>query len=253
MFNVRSLQRKINRSLKRRGLLGSLARGLKEPFYLILEYRPSRLRWKRRDREFDRRFGVDTAGTISLSGLDVDDSWEHGFSYEPTDPEFFSTVVGKLPIEFENFTFIDFGSGKGRVLLLAAEFPFRKVLGVEISHHLHRIAEQNIRNYRNPAVKCADVESLCADAGSYRMPDEPTVLYFFNPFQEQIMVRVLENIASSLRQRPRELYIVYRAPLLAPLLDRAAFLEKVGSAHGYAVYCHPGLAAPVANQSEFSG
>jgi hypothetical protein len=130
MFSFRSLQRKIRRSLKRRGLLGTLKRGLKEPFYMILEYRPSRLRWKRRDNEFDRRFGVDTAGTIPLSALDVDDEdWEYGFSYEATDPKYFKAVVGELPIKYEKFTFIDFGSGKGRVLLLAADFPFPKDSG----------------------------------------------------------------------------------------------------------------------------
>lgn len=237
MFSLKSLRRKITRSLKRRGLLGTLKRGLKEPFYMISEYRPSRLRWKRKDKEFDRRFGVDTAGTIPLSALDVDDEkWEYGFCYEPTDPKFFKAVVGELPIQYEKFLFIDFGSGKGRVLLLAAEFPFKRILGVEISQRLHQIAERNIRNYRNPAVKCVAVQSLCADAASYRIPDGPAVLYFFNPFQEQIMVKVLSNIEESLRERPREIYIVYRTPLLGALMDQASFLKKVSTEHGYAVY-----------------
>jgi hypothetical protein len=95
----------------------------------MLEYKPSRLRWRRRDKEFDRRFGVDTAGTIPLSALDVEDAnWEFGFAYEPTDPKFFKAIVGELPIQFEEFTFVDVGSGKGRVLLLAAEFPLEKFL-----------------------------------------------------------------------------------------------------------------------------
>jgi SAM-dependent methyltransferase len=210
-----------------------------EPFYLMLEYKPSRLRWKIRDKEFDRLFGVDTAGTIPLSELDVGHAhWEYGFAYEPTDPKFFKVIIGELPIKFEEFIFVDVGSGKGRVLLLAMEFPFRKILGVEIAERLHRIAEQNIRDYQNavPTVKCADVQTICADAATYQIPHDPCVLYLFNPFQEEIMSTVLTNIQRSLQEAPRDIYIVYRTPLFSSLLDRAIFLKKIRSEHGYAVY-----------------
>ena len=239
MFNLGSLQRKVNRSLKRRGLLGTLKRCIQEPYYLILEYRPSQLRWRQRDKEFDRRYGVDTAGTIPLSALDVDDeNWEYGFAYQPTDPKYFKAIVGRLPIQFEEFTFVDIGSGKGRVLLLATEFPFRKILGLEISKRLQGIALQNIRRYRNGAtnLKCTNVQAVCADAATFQIPNDPCVLYLFNPFQEEVMSKVLANIQRSLRESPRDIYIVYRTPLLASLLDKANFLTKIRAEHGYAVY-----------------
>jgi SAM-dependent methyltransferase len=239
MLNLRSLQRKFDRSLKRRGLWGTLKRCVAEPFHLVLEYKPSRLLWKRRDKEFDRRFGVDTSGTIPLSALDVEDAnWEYGHAYEPTDPRFFKAIVGALPIQFEEFTFVDVGSGKGRVLLLATEFPFRKILGVEISKRLQEISEQNVRKYRNTVVnlKCTNVETVCADAEYFQIPNDPCVLYLFNPFQEEIMRKVLANIQQSLQESPRDLYIVYRTPLLASLLDSANFLKRIRAEHGYAVY-----------------
>jgi len=239
MINLRSLRRKIGRSLTRRGLLGTLKRCVVEPFYIMLEYKPSRLRWRRRDKEFDRRFGVDTAGTIPLSALDVEDAnWEFGFAYEPTDPKFFKAIVGELPIQFEEFTFVDVGSGKGRVLLLAAEFPFRKILGVEISKRLQEISEENLRNYRNTvaSLRCRNVQTVCADAARFQIPNDPCVLYLFNPFQEEIMSKVLANIQQSLQESPRGIYIMYRTPLLASLLDSANFLEKIRTEHGYAVY-----------------
>lgn len=237
VFNWRSLQRKVHRSLKRRGLWGTLERCAKEPFYVISEWRPSRLRNRRAQREFDRRFRVDTAGVISLSALDVaNEHWESGFSYEPTDSENFKAVIGELPIRYEDFTFTDFGSGKGKALLLAAEFPFRKILGVEISLRLHQVAKQNIRNYRNGLVKCNAMESICSDATSFRISGEQTVFYFFNPFEEPPMARVLSNIEESLRKHPRRIYIVYKAPLFGFLMDRAGFLKKVKTERGYAVY-----------------
>jgi SAM-dependent methyltransferase len=241
-----SLRRRVGRSLKRRGLLGTVKRCIQEPYYLILDYRPSRLRWRHRDKEFDRRYGVDTAGTIPLSALDVDDeNWEYGFAYEPTDPKYFKAIVGKLPIQFEDFTFVDIGSGKGRVLLLATEFPFRKILGLEISKRLQGIALENIRRYRNGAtnLKCTNVQTVCADAATFQIPNDPCVLYLFNPFQEEIMGKVLTNIQESLRESPRDIYIVYRTPLLASLWDNATFLTKIRTEHGYAVYTNVTLGA----------
>jgi tRNA G46 methylase TrmB len=239
VLNLKGLQRKINRSLKRRGLLRTLKRCVEEPYYQILEYQPSRLRWRRRDKEFDRRHGVDTAGTIPLSALDVaDENWEYGFAYEPTDPKYFKTMVGQLPIQFERFTFVDVGSGKGRVLLLATEFPFRRILGLEISKRLQGIAEQNILRFRNNAVnlKCTNVQTVCGDAATFQIPNDPCLLYLFNPFQEEIMGTFLANIQESLRKWPRELYVVYRTPLLASMLDSTDFLMKIRAEHGYAVY-----------------
>jgi SAM-dependent methyltransferase len=239
MFNVASLRRKLNRSLKRRGFLGTLRRCILEPYYLILEYRPSQLRWSHSDKQFDRRFGVDTAGIIPLSALDVpDENWEFGFAYQPTDPKYFKAIVGQLPIRFEEFTFVDIGAGKGRALLLAAEFPFWKILGVEISKRLQLIAEQNVQKYRNYGVnvKCRNVQTLCGDATTFQIPIDPCVLYLFNPFEKEIMGKFLANIHQSLQELPRKLYIVYRTPLLASMMDSTGFLMKIRAEHGYAVY-----------------
>jgi SAM-dependent methyltransferase len=233
----KGLHRKISQSLKRRGFLGTLKRCVEEPFHLISECRPARIRYRRAQKEFDRRYGVDTVGVIPLSALDIeDDNWQYGVGYEPTDPEHFTASINDLPIRFEEFTFIDFGSGKGRALLLASEFPFRRILGVEISSRLHVIAEQNIRDYRNDSMKCTAVQSICSDATKFRIPDEPTVFYFFNPFQELIMAKVLSNIEESLRTNPRTIYTVYKAPLLGSLFDRAGFLRKIKVGRGYATY-----------------
>ena len=237
MLSLISIRRKITRSLRRRGVLGTLYHCIRQPYFLVLEFQPSRIRWRKRDKEFDRQFGVDTAGTIHISALGIDSpAWEHGFDYQATDPEHFETIIGGLPIRHEEFTFIDMGAGKGRVLLLAAQFPFRRIVGVEFSPRLHEVAVRNIRNYRNPLVKCADITSICEDAANYRLPRDPLLLYFFNPFQEAIMTKVLANVEESLRQNPRRVYLIYRTPKLSSLMDARRFLKKVRTEHGYSVY-----------------
>ncbi len=64
--------------------------------------------------------------------------------YQPTDAALFQEMMSSLPIAFSEFTFVDLGSGKGRTLLMASEYPFRRIVGVEILPELHRAAEKNI-------------------------------------------------------------------------------------------------------------
>ena len=84
--------------------------------------------------KFDREFNVDTTGLISLGDLDVECStWVHGTQYGPTSPATFEVIMSALPIDVSDYTFVDFGSGKGAVLLYASAFPFKQILGVEFS------------------------------------------------------------------------------------------------------------------------
>ena len=177
MIGLKGLRRRANRSLKRHGPWGTFVRAMKEPFFAVWAYRPSRLRWLREDKKFDKEFGVDTTGSILLSSLDIEgENWKYGVAYEPTDPKSFCAVLGNLRINYERFVFIDLGSGKGRALLMAAEFPFKEIVGIELSRQLHQVAQRNIRSYKNPAMRCTALRSICADAATYRIPYEPAVV-----------------------------------------------------------------------------
>ena len=102
-----------------------------------------------RCRVFDWRHGISTCGNAKLAGLTiVGDNATYGAFYHPSHPKFLFEVFGALNIDFENYTFVDLGSGKGRALLVASEFPFREVVGVEFARELHEIACKNVRSYR---------------------------------------------------------------------------------------------------------
>src|SRR6266849_6481339 len=96
-------------------------------------------------------------------------------------------MISSLPIEFDQFTFVDLGSGKGRTLLMASEYPFMRIVGVELIAELHRAAQQNIREYRSPTQRCVQIEALIADAREFELPEEPLVLYLFNPLPERAL------------------------------------------------------------------
>lgn len=107
--------------------------------------------------------------------------------------------------------FIDFGCGKGRVLFQAAMYRFRRVIGVEISADLAKVARSNIER-SSAKLRCRDVEVVNKDVLDYEVPDDVTIVYFFNPFNGEIFSAVLDKLLASLRRRPRELTIIYKHP-----------------------------------------
>lgn len=196
-----------------------------------------------RDRLFDLKHGVDTSGIVHLRGLGIESSnAAFGSYYEGIDPRLFKRIVDSLEIKHENFHFIDFGSGKGRAILLASEYPFKKIVGVEFSPELHRIAMDNIRKYRSASQKCRDVESVYLDAIKYPIPREPVVLFLANPFGEDVLAPVLSNIQKSIEDYPRDVFILYVHPRLDHLLESNDALIKIESETWHSIY--RGLRSP---------
>jgi SAM-dependent methyltransferase len=198
-------------SFRREGLVGILKRSIKE----VEEIR------------FDRKFGIETRSTWTEYSAPVGYDRNLYIPYGPTKISALTEIFHELPIMFEDFVFVDIGSGKGRALLVASEFPFRRIIGVEFSPELHSIAKKNIRAYRSQTQKCKVIESNCCDATLYQMPRENTVLFLYNPFKGPIISRLLTNLRESLRGYPRQLYLVYHNPVCHNLIMQSGFLEAV--------------------------
>jgi len=160
--------------------------------------------------------------------------------YQPTESALFHEIIGALSaqagFDFRHFTFIDLGSGKGRTLLMASDYPFRRIVGVELLPALNQAAQENFGKYQNESQKCFAIESICADATKFSVPVEPTVLFLFNPFPESGLRRVIGNLEQSLREHPRTVYVLYHNPLLEHVLGESAALEKLGGTYQYAMY-----------------
>jgi len=156
--------------------------------------------------------------------------------YQPTDAGLFAEMMASLPIDFSQFTFVDLGSGKGRTLLMASEYPFRKIVGVELMAGLHQIAQENLSTYKSDSQQCFAVEAICGDAADFPLPDEPLVLYLFNPLPESGLKRVMASLQKSLNAHPRPVYVVYHHPLLEEALSGSAGLTKGRGTHQYSLY-----------------
>jgi hypothetical protein len=160
-------------------------------------------------------------------------------AYQPSEPAIFHEMldaVQQVGLDFRDFTFIDLGSGKGRTLLMASDYPFRRIVGVELLPSLHRIALENLSKYHSEAQMCFALEAVCADAREFVFPAEPSVLYLFNPLPETGLREVMANLEASLRVHPRAVYVLYHNPLLEHVLSQSAAFEKVGGAQQYSIY-----------------
>jgi SAM-dependent methyltransferase len=145
-------------------------------------------------------------------------------------------MLGGLKIKFSDFTFIDLGSGKGRTLLMASDYPFRRIVGVELLPQLNNVARENLRKYRSEKQKCFALGSICGDAQEFEFPAEATVLYLFNPLPEAGLERVIAKLERSLAEHPRKLIVLYHNPLHDEILASSASLARAAGTHQYVVY-----------------
>jgi SAM-dependent methyltransferase len=161
---------------------------------------------------FDIAHGTDTSGLIK--GEDLSMGLRNGLwstAYYGISPALLIHLINTLNIDYRDFTFLDLGSGKGRALLVASRFPFRRIVGIELSSQLSAVATNNIAKF-SALQQCRDIEARTGDATTFDYPAGPLVLYLYNPFLVPTLKRCLRNLARSLADEPREVYLIYINP-----------------------------------------
>ena len=190
-----------------------------------------------RCRLYDWRHNVQTCGDVSVAKLgEVGGNVEHAEPYMPSHPRFLDGTIRGLGIDYSRYAFVDLGSGKGRVLLVASEFPFARIQGVEFSRPLHDIAVQNIKHYHSRTQRCSKVESLHGDAITYEFPRSPTVIFMFNPFGPAVLIPVLRNLDESISRLPRDVVLLYMAPYYSDLIESETSLRLVSEERYHNMY-----------------
>src|ERR1035437_7106894 len=169
---------------------------------------------------FDIRFGTDTSSIVELNQLTIEsNNRKNGVHYQPTKVvflrKFLKYIQHLIPA---SSVMIDLGSGKGRVLLIASEFGFREVRGVEFAHELCETAKNNISVYTTKKGSDADFRVIESDVTKYPIQTDENVIFMFNPFNESIMEQVLNNIKLSLQICPRDILIIYVNPTCENLI-----------------------------------
>jgi predicted RNA methylase len=168
------------------------------------------LRYAYYDFLFDLRYGTETVNVVELEGLKIEsENKEHGVQYQPVTAYIFNQLFSQLNIDFENSTLVDFGCGKGRALILASHYGFKRIIGVEFSTELAEICKENLVKFRAKSNPKSEFDVLCMDVAHYDIPPEANVLLFCNPFGEVVIKKVIDNIVESLKGSPRTVLIIY--------------------------------------------
>jgi|SRR5664279_2529906 len=226
----------IRETVRSRGWLGALHYYAVESGELLRDLSPTRRRSRYGDIDFDFDHSVDTTWATVPLRTRIRELLS-GARYQPTEPFLFHQILQSLPIAPDGFTFIDLGSGKGRTLLMASAYPFRRIVGVELLAELDSIARQNIARFRGDQQQCFALESHAGDARDFAFPAEPTVLYLFNPFPEPVLRTVLANLRNSLTDFPRPVYVLYHNLVHERVFAECAWLQPICRTPQYAIYC----------------
>jgi hypothetical protein len=233
------LRDRLSRSLEANGLRGALAHS----YYHLLRPIRSRTLWDRAfygattlpaplvpeaPHPFDLTHGTDTGGYVSSA--DPRRRYRSAYSraaFHGIPPSALSRAIASLPLFPENFTFVNLACGKARGLLVAAQFPFRALLGVEVAPELCATARANFAG--NPGW-ARRTTILNQDPATVTFPDTPLVLFLFNPLLASALRRTVVNLERQFRRLPRETYLVCaNHPRFTRTLERFPFLREISN------------------------
>lgn len=198
---------------------------------------------KRQGLEFDQRHDTDTFAPMPLPEMSgVDHSLiAHAVQYEvssiPKIRRALKSIARAATEGIETFSFIDVGSGKGLVTMIASLLPFRRVIGVEMSPALHEIAAENNRRFRARVRVRSEITLVCADALRSSWPEGNLVFYLYNPFDEAFTIRFIERLKEETSGSPREVILAYVNPLHDYLFQADGLFRQLFSDGTLTVYC----------------
>jgi hypothetical protein len=193
---------------------------------------------------FDQMHGVDTSGLVPAKHLATGHANdEHVTAYYGVAPSILRNLINQwretIPAHpISSYTFIDIGAGKGRGLLVASEYHFRKVIGIELNPALAATARANVAHWvaSHSADSTADpiacIEVLQQDALEFDFPRTPTLLFLFHPFEAPVLRRLLRRIETQFAGRAKTaqspaLDLIYVNAECANVLDRNPAFEQL--------------------------
>jgi SAM-dependent methyltransferase len=234
----------INRIYKifaRHGFRGGFRECMGKAHRYLLWFIPSQHRTQAsaqdRDLEFDRKWGVGTSGTFVPGRSEVVGSnWVQCSKYHGCDSVVLDQILRELLIQHEHFTFVDFGSGKGRAILLASRFPFSRIIGVEYSEQLNEIARHNVTIFPNNEKRCKVIDIVCADAARFPIPKGPLIIFLYNPFGMSLMKEVARNVSTSFQQDPRRIIVIYEYAVFSDIWKKSCFIHEIKALKGFSIY-----------------
>lgn len=179
-----------------------------------------------RTHPIDRLYGIDTSGFVSVDRLHVDPTLtRHMLPYAGSQPSIIRRAIASLP-ELDGYSFVDLGCGKGRPLSVASEFPFRRVIGVELSPDLCNVARKNAAAIHRRFPERPPIDIVQGNAARFTAPAGKVVLFFYHSFDAEFIAHLAENLERSLAGSLEHLFVIYYNPVWGEVLDRSPALVR---------------------------
>lgn len=178
------------------------------------------------DARFDRRHGIETAQGRDLEDLDIDSPNKAlGVEYAPTPVTLLPLMLRAMKADGARQTFVDLGCGKGRVMVKAAAFGFRKLVGVEFAPEL---AETARRNLEHALKEKADIEwdVRQQDVVGFQPPESDLCVFAYNPFNGSVFDATLDILAAH-AARGWKVDFIYYNPQSRSAVDAHPAFEPV--------------------------
>src|SRR6266704_378556 len=173
---LRMLRRRVRDGVRHHGFARTFWEMAAAVYRIVMELTPARKKTRYGDLDYDLEHSVDTTrANVTLRTQLM--ATLAGHPYFATEPWLFEQIMQALPPDLGKFTFVDLGSGKGRVLLMASDYPFQRILGVEFLPALHDTAKKNIEKYSSDHQRCKQIESIYMDARDFIFPTGPLMVY----------------------------------------------------------------------------
>ncbi|MEC8623788.1 MAG: class I SAM-dependent methyltransferase [Bdellovibrionota bacterium] len=179
--------------------------------------------------KYDYQFSLKTNSSVQLINMEVkSESIIHARHYQATHYRLFFKIMNQLNLPWNKFNFIDFGSGKGRCLLMASMLGFKKVIGIEFAKDLCETAEDNKLSLQKnfPHIPLSPIEIINEDALNFFPKTKNNVFFFYNPFDGVILKEVLQNCSDYSPKGSRDYYI-YINPLRDYLFEPLRLKEII--------------------------
>lgn len=174
----------------------------------------------------EKKYQINTSSIDYLRNEKIEsDNLKHASIYQGTSYYLLEKAFDYLKEENAIGNIADFGSGKGRVMVVAAAYGFKKTDGIDFAALLCKEAEKNIEKIK-PLFPSSIFRIICKDVVDYKIQKDTNVFFFFNPFDEVVMLQVVKNILASLKENSRKIYVVYINPVQKEIFLSAGFHEE---------------------------
>jgi SAM-dependent methyltransferase len=175
---------------------------------------------------FDRFHGTDTSGVVLATDLPAHEiARNYAIDYAGSQPSVLRLALAELP-KLNTYTFLDLGCGKGRPLLVASEFPFRDIIGVDLSQPLAQVARRNAAIIANRFPARTSIRVAVGDASNYPLPPGNLVIFLYNPFHAELIANVVAGVEAALAAESRSIYVIYYNPIAGHCFDASSQLRR---------------------------